>query len=192
MKRLCVLILTLFVVAAPALAQTGGPVIVKAVDTATGATTDVGDNTNHGIRVNVVAGSVAATQSGTWNIGTVTTVTTVAALTSITNAVITKPIDACGTTNQDFQALIADTTLDTVTSTTTCVDSITVSNKGAAQTTLLLQDITGTPLVFAPTVPIAPNTSITFSNLGGVKFNAGIKVQASNANNLTYFIKGRQ
>jgi hypothetical protein len=303
MRRTILLLLALLV-AVPALAQNGGPVTVKAVDTSTGALTDVGDNVNHALRVNIVAGAgsggtsiadnAAFTQSTTnetpvsglfkaaytaatdgrstiWRMNStgsgyvnldtignnavvtggtngslgigglaasgaagagnpvkvggifnttqptvtnaqavdqqmtargaeivatgadtfnVTVSTAIAAGSNTIGAV--KPVDACGTSNQDFQALIADTTLDTVTSTTTCVDSITISNKGAAQTTILLQDISGTALVFSPTVPIAPNTAMTFSGLGGVKFTSGIKVQASNANNLTYWIHGRQ
>lgn len=44
-------------------------------------------NANGQLRVDASAVAVPATQSGTWNIGTVTTVTTVSAVTSITNAV---------------------------------------------------------------------------------------------------------
>jgi hypothetical protein len=269
MRSLCTrlaLIGALLVLGTPAFAQgPGGLVTIRANDTSTGAPTDVGDNTNHALRVNIVAGAgsggtaladdttftqgttnetpagclyitsysaatsgkttvlrctsggdayanidafggsaiglgqglmaasipvviasnqsaIPASQSGTWNIGTVTT---------ITNAVITKPIDACGTTAEDFDAKLTGTTLTSVTGTTTCVDTITVSNIGSASTTALIEDGEGTPVVFAPTVPVPANGSIVY-NLNGQKFSSGIQIQASASNALVYWIHGRQ
>jgi hypothetical protein len=317
-KLLALVILAFALSAGPAWAQTGGPVNIKATDTATGASTEVGDNTNHAIRVNVVAGSsgnaaasatgsavpasasydginvagtlrgatgvnpsgsvyatqtditsvggttvvtgngtasgalrvalptdgtgvvgliagsaivgkvgidqttpgttngaaiigvngatalagngvtgtgslrvtiasdntafsVNAVQSGTWNVGT---------LTSITNAVITKPVDACGTTNYDGQVIVAGTTLTALTASTTCVDSVVITNTGSASLTALLQDTSGTPITMIPTTSIAPNSSLAL-NLGGMKFTSGIKYQLSAATG-TVLVKGRQ
>jgi hypothetical protein len=307
MKRIGLLLIAALCWAHPGFAQTGGPVTVKAIDTATFATTDVGDNTNHALRVNIVAGAgsggtaladnSAFTQSttnetpagglfkaaytaatdgritvwrmnstgsgyvnldtignnavvtggtnGSLGIGglaasgatgagnpvkvggvfnttqpTVTTgqavdqqmtargaeivstgvdvfnVTVNAALPAGTNTIgAVKPVDACGTSNQDLIAQLTATTLTTATATTTCVDYILVTNIGAAQTTILVQDVStacnSTVCTMIPTTPIAPNASMQF-NLAGLKFTGGVKLQANNANNLQYFIHGRQ
>lgn len=274
MRKGLLLLFALLALAAPARAQTGGPVTVKAVDTGTGALTDVGDNTNHAVRVNVVAGaaggtaladnstftqgtttetpaaglyatswtnptaghntvfradinggiyanldkvgtntlltgngttgtgslrvtiasdntafSVNAAQSGTWTVQPGNTANTTAWL------VAAKPFDACGTSTQDFEAQLTATTLTSVTATTTCVDYILVSNIGSAQTTILGQDVSTAcnsgVCSMLPTTAIAPNSTVQF-NMNGLKFTGGIKLQANNANNLQYFIHGRQ
>lgn len=289
-------------------AQTGGPVNIKATDTSTGASTEVGDNTNHAVRVHIVATDVASggtsstygsafpssgTAAGysdgtnmqgarvfdadsgagtqyvlgvnlriagsggsveggtasnpiridptgtttqpvsgtvTANAGTGTFATNMSqyngsavgasnaihiqpgtgatftvtqatgsnlhsvldsgTLTSITNAVSTKPIDACGTTAYDGQSIVAATTLTSLTASTTCVDSVIITNTGSASLTALLQDAQGTPITFIPTTTIAPNASLML-NLGGMKFTSGIKYQLS-ASTGTVLIHGRQ
>ena len=249
MRRLLLVLTFLTAAQGVAWAQTGGPVAVKALDTATGALTDVGDNTNHAIRVNIIAGAgsggtaiadnAAFTQGTTQETpagclyntsyanattGHVTiprcTITgdlysnidavggsaiTLGAKTSANSfpvvlasdqATLTvKPTDACGTSVQDFEAQLTATTLTSVTATTTCVDSILVTNIGTAQTTILGQDVStacsGGVCSMIPTTALAPNTSMTF-NLNGLKFTGGIKLQANNANNIQYFIHGRQ
>jgi hypothetical protein len=191
-------------------AQSGGAVTVKAVDTATGITTDVGDNTNHALRVNIIAGAgsggTALTDNTTFTQGS-TSVTPVAGMyaTSWTNPTAGRasiiredinggiyvnidkvgtsaitlgaktsansfpvvlasdqaalgvsqsgtwtvqpgntanttqwlvkagPFDACGTTTYDPAPVkIPDATLDVLTATTTCVDTIVVTNTARA------------------------------------------------------------
>lgn len=259
--------------AVPTWAQTGGPVTIKAIDTSTGATTDVGDNTNHAIRVNIVAGagsggtaladntaftqgttnttpmsglfkasysaatdgrvtvqrmtstgasyenldaigntavltgngttgagsqrvtiasdntafSVNAVQSGTWTVQPGNTPNTTQWL------VKAGPFDGCGTTTYDpAPVLIADATLDTLTSTTTCVETLVIANVGSTQETITVQDQQGTPVQLLKVVPIAPGASMVLNNLGGLKFASGIKYQASTANKLSIWAKGRQ
>jgi hypothetical protein len=260
-------------IAAPVLAQTGGPVVVKAIDTSTGATTDVGDNTNHAVRVNIIAGagsggtaaadnaaftqgttsetpaaglyitsyanattghntvwqmtidgmgyvnvgkingivplmgngttgtgsqrvtiasdntafSVNAVQSGTWTVQPGNTPNTSQWL------VKSGPFDACGTTTYDpAPLLIADTTLDVLTATTTCAETFVVANVGSTQETITIQDTQGTPVQLVKVVPIAPGASLVLNGLGGLKFASGIKYQASTANKLSIWAKGRQ
>jgi len=106
-----------------------------------------------------------------------------------------KPVDACGTSNQDFIAQLTATTLTSVTATTTCVDYILVTNIGSAQATLLGQDVStlcnSGVCTMIPTTPIAPGASMQF-NMAGLKFTGGIKLQASAANALQFFVHGRQ
>lgn len=252
-----------------AAAQSGGAVSIKAIDTATGATTDVGDNTNHAVRVNIVSGAgsggTALTDNTAFTQGS-TSVTPVAALyaTSWTNPTAGRasivrmdinggayvnidkvgtsaitlgsktsassfpvviasdqgalsvsqsgtwtvqpgntpntaqwlvkagPFDACGTTTYDPASVkIPDATLDTLTSTTTCVDTIAVTNVGSAQATITVQDQQGTAVQILNTLPVAPGAT-TVLNLGGLKFTSGIKYQASASNTLSIWVKGRQ
>lgn len=315
MKRLGLFLLLAVALALPRplLAQTSGPVVVKAVDTSTFATTDVGDNTNHALRVNIVAGAgsggtamtdntaftqgttsetpvsglfkaaysaatdgrvtiwrMNSTGSGYVNLDTIgnTSVVTggVAGLLAVggpvasggTNAdnpikeggvfnttqptvtngqivdfqttargaqivatgvdafavnasqtgtwtvqpgntantaqwlVKSGPFDACGTTTYDPAAVkIPDATLDVLTATTTCVDTIVVTNVGSAQATITVQDTQGTPVQLLNALPIAPGATSVL-NLGGMKFASGIKYQASASNTISIWVKGRQ
>jgi hypothetical protein len=313
MKRLSLLVLlaTALALPRPLFAQTGGAVTVKAVDTATAATTDVGDNTNHALRVNIVAGAgsggtaltdntaftqgttsttpasglfkaaysaatdgrvtvwrMNSTGSGYVNLDTIgnTSVVTggVAGLLAVggpvasggTNAdnpvktggvfnttqptvtngqivdiqatargaqivatgvdgfavsqtgtwtvqpgntanttqwlVKAGPFDACGTTTYDPAPVkIPDATLDVLTGTTTCVDTIAITNVGSAQATITLQDTQGTPVQLLNALPLAPGATSVL-NLGGLKFTSGIKYQASASNTLSIWVKGRQ
>jgi hypothetical protein len=145
------------------------------------------------VRVTIASDNTAfnvnAVQSGVWTVQPGNTANTTPWL------VAAKPTDACGSTVQDFEAQLTATTLTSVTATTTCPDYILVTNIGAAQTTVLVQDVstacnTGVCTI-VPTTPLAPNTSMQF-NLNGLKFTGGIKLQASNANAIQYFIHGRQ
>jgi hypothetical protein len=315
MKRLALLVLFAVAIAVPRplFAQTGGAVTVKAVDTSTFATTDVGDNTNHALRVNIVAGAgsggtaltdntaftqgttnttpasglfkaaytaatdgrvtvwrmnstgsgyvnldtigntsvvtggvagllavggpvasgsanadnpvkaggafnttqptvttgqivdfqatargaqivatgvdafaVNATQTGTWTVQPGNTANTTQWL------VKAGPFDACGTTTYDPAPVkIPDATLDVLTATTTCVDTIAVTNVGSAQATITLQDTQGTPVQLLNALALAPGATSVL-NLGGMKFASGIKYQASASNTLSIWVKGRQ
>lgn len=314
MKRVILVLGLVLATCLPAFAQSGGAVIIKGVDTSTFATTDVGDNTNHAIRVNIVAGAgsggtamtdnsaftqgststtpasglfkaaysaatdgrvtiwrmnstgsgyvnldtigntsvvtggvagliavggpvasggsnadnpikeggvfnttqptvtngqivdfqttargaqivatgvdaftASATQSGTWTMQPGNTPNTAQWLTK------TGPFDACGTTTYDpASVLIADATLDVLTGTTTCVETIAVTNVGSTQETITIQDTQGTPVQFLKVVPVAPGATMVFNGLGGLKFASGIKYQASTANKLSIWVKGRQ
>lgn len=130
-------------------------------------------------------GTFPATQSGTWNIGTVTT------LTSITNAVQTKPIDGCGTTNYTANGAVASSGGD-ITTTTTCVDQISIANYHATNsTTVTVKDRAGTPIELLNSVTILPGQTVTIP-LFGQTFTSGINAIAGAATTLRYWIKGRQ
>lgn len=130
-------------------------------------------------------GTFPATQSGTWNIGTVTT------LTSITNAVQTKPIDGCGTTNYTANGAVAASGGD-ITTTTTCVDQISIANYHATTaTTVTVKDRAGTPIELLNSVTILPGQTVTIP-LFGQTFTGGINAIAGAATTLRYWIKGRQ
>jgi hypothetical protein len=131
--------------------------------------------------------SVNSVQSGTWTVNPGNTPNTTQWL------VKSGPFDACGTTTYDpAPVLIADTTLDVLTGTTTCVDTVVVANVGSTQETITVQDTQGTPVQLLKVVPVAPGASMVVSGLGGVKFASGIKYQASTANKLSIWVKGRQ
>lgn len=103
------------------------------------------------------------------------------------------PFDGCGTTTYDPAAVkIADATLDVLTATTTCVDTIVLTNISAASATITVQDTQGTPVELLKALTIAPNQTVTLNNLGGLKFTSGIKYQASIANAFNLWVKGRQ
>lgn len=125
-------------------------------------------------------------QGGTWTVQPGNTANTTPWL------VRAAPFDACGATSYDPAALkIPDATLDVLTASTTCVDTIVVTNVGSAQATITVQDTQGTPVQLLNALPIAPGAS-TVLNLGGVKFASGIKYQASASNTLSIWVKGRQ
>lgn len=131
--------------------------------------------------------SVNAAESGTWTVQPGNTPNTSQWL------VKSGPFDACGTTTYDpASVLIGDTTLDSLTATTTCVESIVVSNVGSAQATITVQDVQGTPVQLLKVVPVAPGATLILAGLGGVKFASGIKYQASTASALSIWVKGRQ
>jgi hypothetical protein len=139
------------------------------------------------VATGVDAFTASATQSGTWTMQPGNTPNTTQWLMKA------GPFDACGTTTYDPASVkIADATLDTLTSTTTCVETIVITNVGTTQETITVQDQQGTPVQFLNTVPVAPGASMVLSGLGGVKFASGIKYQASTANKLSIWVKGRQ
>lgn len=61
------LLCLLLILGLPAFAWAQASTNIRATDSSSGATTQVGDNTNHALRVNIVAGTSAATQSGVWS-----------------------------------------------------------------------------------------------------------------------------
>ncbi len=129
--------------------------------------------------------ALAVSQSGTWNINTVT------AVTNITNAVVTKPIDGCGTTNYSVNGTVATAGGD-ITTTTTCVDAITVTNFSASTTTTVtVKDRAGSPIELLNSVTLRPGDSVTLP-LHGQTFTSGINAIAGNATTLRYWVKGRQ
>lgn len=131
--------------------------------------------------------SVNAVQSGTWTVQPGNTANTTQWL------VKSGPFDACGTTTYDPASVkIPDATLDVLTATTTCVETIALTNVSAASATITVQDTQGTPVQFANALPIAPGATVVFNNLGGLKFASGIKYQASIANAISIWVKGRQ
>ena len=111
----------------------------------------------------------------------------------------TYPFTGCGTTKYEsgspvgFNALAASTT--TLTSTTTCVLSMEVTNTGAASFTYYVTDnqstavsvvgSAGNPITILP----GERDEYTFSN--GMKFNSGIKLTAS-ATTGAYYVLGIQ
>lgn len=115
--------------------------------------------------------------------------------TVVTGTSTTNQVTACGATINDFEAQLTAATLTTVTSTTQCVDSITLANISAAAVTLLAQDqstvCNGTFCQFVPTTTIPPGSVISIP-LNGTKFTSGIKLTASAANAIQYAIHSRQ
>jgi hypothetical protein len=115
---------------------------------------------------------------------------TLTAVTSITNAVITRPLDGCGATNYETAAVMPNT-LTVVTATATCVDWLYVTNSGSATATATVTDGQGTPITYLNAVQVPPNSTVEFHPAGKL-FTSGIKIQASAATTLTYAVKGRQ
>lgn len=131
--------------------------------------------------------TVNAAESGTWTVQPGNTANTTPWL------VKAGPYDGCGTTTYDPAAVkIADATLDVLTATTTCVETIVLTNISAASATITVQDTQGTPVELLKALTISPNQTVTLNNLGGLKFASGIKYQASIANAFNIWVKGRQ
>lgn len=170
-----------------------------------------------GNSVTVSNATLAVTQSGTWNTrlqdGSGNAVTSTGAALdvnlksgSIANTAfgvnsgtakigIVYPYTSCGTTAFETgtpAGLAAMPTSSTaVAAASTCVVSMTISNTSAGALNVTVSDNAGTPINFlnAFTMPAGSTSTYNFPN--GMKFNAGIKVQASGAG-VTYYIEGVQ
>lgn len=112
---------------------------------------------------------------------------------------VTYPYTGCGTTQYEsgspvgFAALAASTT--TLTSTTTCVLSMVVSNTGSASFTYYVTDNQATPIPILGSsgnpITILPGERDEYTFQNGTKFNSGIKLTAS-ATTGSYYVLGIQ
>ena len=123
-----------------------------------------------------VDGTVAATQSGTWNVGTVTTVTTVGAVTAITNAL------PAGTNTIGAVNIAAAQTLATVTT----VGTLSVISAGSN----LIGDVGLQPRTSGG-LTMHKTTSAASTNATSVKGSAGqvYNVQCFNVNAAVRYLK---
>lgn len=118
------------------------------------------NSTSNALNVNVQNASIAVTQSGTWT---------------------AVPKTSCGTTAADsgFTANVATTGTDLFTS-TTCVDTLFISNTTSSNSTFTLQDKTGTPNIYISAAILPANSSLNL-RFGYMKFNLGLTAKCGNA-----------
>jgi hypothetical protein len=113
-----------------------------------------------------ISGNVG--QTGTWNVG----------LSAGTNMIgKVAPHTGCGSTIFDHALQAAPTSATNITTTTTCVLTITVANTNATAQTILVQDNQGSPITLVPTISVPGNSTVTW-DFNGVKLTSGIKVTA--------------
>lgn len=141
--------------------------------------------------------SVNAAQSGTWNVGTVTT------LTGITNALpaggnligLTAPSNGCGTTKYESALQMLPAASTSLTATTTCVTYILLNNTDSVAHPITIQDQT-TACNAAPCQILSayslPANSATLLPMWGAKLSSGIKWNTDAANKVVADVVGLQ
>lgn len=102
---------------------------------------------------------------------------------------ITYPYTSCATTafTEALQAMPTSSTA--ITTTTTCILQLTVSNTSGGALTVTVSDNQGTPVNFLNAVTLNSGETRNYPAIG--KFTSGIKVQASGTG-ITYSLEGVQ
>ncbi len=105
------------------------------------------------------------------------------------------PYTGCGTTQFETGTPVGVAAMPTsstaITATTTCLVTLEISNTSAGSLTVTVTDNAGTPINFLNAVTMGPGERDEYSFPNGMKFNAGIKVQASGSG-ITYYALGVQ
>jgi hypothetical protein len=126
------------------------------------------NSTTNALNVNVTNASLAVTQSGAWNVGQTGTWTMVPKTTCSTTAADSGYLANIPTTGTDFFA------------STTCINTLTISNITASDSTFTVQDKTATPNVYYSAQSLPAKTAVLM-NLGYLKFNLGMTVKCGAA-----------
>lgn len=107
----------------------------------------------------------------------------------------TRPWTPCGATSFETGTPAGVAAMPTsstaVAAATTCALTIIVANTSGGTLTYTISDNAGTPINFVNAVSILAGERNEYTFPNGLKFNAGIKVQASGSG-LTYYINGLQ
>jgi hypothetical protein len=103
------------------------------------------------------------------------------------------PLHGCaGNTLQDVTSVDVATGAGTAaTSADTCVFYVYANNKTASPVTLTIQDKSGTPIVYATTFSIPPNSDVK-RDFGGHKFLGGVQLIAGTGSAVNTVVYGVQ
>jgi hypothetical protein len=131
---------------------------------------------NRGALWTAIDGTVAATQSGTWNVGSVTSITNALPAGTALIGKAAQPT-ACGATVFSQAIAAVPTSSTAAAAATTCVQMVVACNTNATGQTFTLSDNAGTPLVAVNALSIPGNSCAHFP-FGGVAFTSGVKWSA--------------
>jgi hypothetical protein len=140
--------------------------------------------------------TVNAAQSGTWNVGSITTLPALVTGSAIIGFVRQLPAGCTQTTRFSGDTVgVATSTGSTVTSTTTCLANVFVNNITNSAVTFRLADKAGTPVIWVggnADFSIPANSNLGFPFLAGITMTSGITAIAGTGSALNLHVEGWQ
>jgi hypothetical protein len=140
--------------------------------------------------------SVNAIQSGTWNIGSISTLPALAAGSNIVGFVRALPAGCTQTTRFSNDTVGVATAAGTsVTATTTCVSQVYVNNITNAAVTFRFADKSGTPVIWVGggnDFSVPANSNMMLPGVAGITFTSGITAIAGTGSALNLHVEGWQ
>ena len=123
-------------------------------------------------------------QNGAWTMGLSTG-------SNVIGYVRTAPLTSCGTVVYDSGITVLPNSTTAATTTSTCVNSIYLSNTTASAVSVTVTDNQGSPVTYVATFSLPAYSSLLLP-FGGIKFNNGIKWYAGTASSVNGQVLGYQ